>query len=74
MNLTFIRSAIRKEWQILNQGLCIGHIWFCPSRRCYCLCMGGATTFHSIYGAARLAAIEHVSQLQPTAEEQRRAA
>ena len=59
--LKFIRSPIRKEWEIQRDGRCIGHIWFWangPKESPYCLRIGndGDTTYHCTVGQAREAA------------------
>lgn len=62
MSPRFIRSLYRKEWEIQVAGKCIGHIWYWPLGRCYCLRLAlppmDNATHHATYGKARLSAVE----------------
>lgn len=55
--IQFIRNPYRKEWAIHRNDRCIGHIWYWPNGRVYCLrILDSQTTYHSIFGKAREAA------------------
>ncbi len=56
--IQFIRNPYRKEWAIHRDGRCVGHIWYWPLGRIYCLRIGNDSqaTYHPIFGEARQAA------------------
>ncbi len=64
--IQFFRNPYRKEWAIQCNNNCIGHIWYWPLGRCYCLrILNRQTAYYPIFGKAREAATDLVALAYP---------
>lgn len=58
--IQFTRNGLRKEWDITKDGQCIGHIWYYPPGKTYCLRAWNQdkTAYFKTLGAAKAAALD----------------